>query len=197
MNSATPQRANRASSKNESEAFLRTLFAGTPPSLGLEALVGAPSPEALRTLLDSPAAPAPEELTSLHRKLLEGLALLWHGHWDAAHAIAQNHEGDRNFDLLHALVHRREGDFGNSAFWFRAAGKHPCYAGLETPPAGTWPGEDGGLREDLLPGGHWSHAAFIAEIKKRPPPAGDRAGQLRELQKLEFLAFARWILGAT
>ena len=30
--------------------------------------------------------------------------------WDRAHEIAQDHEGNADFDWLHALCHRIEGD---------------------------------------------------------------------------------------
>lgn len=41
---------------------------------------------------------------------------------DAAHKIAQQHEGDAIADTIHAIVHRREGDFSNSNYWWRRVG---------------------------------------------------------------------------
>lgn len=43
--------------------------------------------------------------------------------WDAAHDIAQAHEGEAAFDWLHALVHRIEGDEWNAGYWYRRAGR--------------------------------------------------------------------------
>lgn len=43
-------------------------------------------------------------------------------HWETAHEIAQNHEGECVFDAIHALCHRIEGDLGNAAYWDRRAG---------------------------------------------------------------------------
>ncbi|MCG6885021.1 MAG: hypothetical protein LJE62_14820 [Silicimonas sp.] len=43
-------------------------------------------------------------------------------HWEAAHQIAQAHEGVPLFDAIHALLHRIEGDHGNAAYWDRRAG---------------------------------------------------------------------------
>ena len=194
MAPASSQHANKEPSKSDSEPFLHNLFEGELAPLGLEPNPGALSAETVRTMLDTRTAAVPGELTPLRRNLLEGLLLLWHGHWDAAHSVAQDREGDPDFDLLHALAHRREGDFGNSAYWFGGAGKHPCYAWLENLPAEAWPGGENDLRRDLMPKGRWSYTAFIAEIKKAPRRDRDRDRQLRELQKLEFLAFARWIL---
>jgi len=50
---------------------------------------------------------------------------LWHaakGNWDAAHDIAQQYEGTKNFDRLHAYLHRVEGDEWNAGYWYRRAG---------------------------------------------------------------------------
>ena len=54
------------------------------------------------------------------------LLALWHaarGEWDAAHAIAQQQEGDPSHDWVHAHLHRVEGDLGNAGYWYRRAGK--------------------------------------------------------------------------
>ncbi len=41
------------------------------------------------------------------------------GDWETAHAIAQRHEGDDAADWLHAVLHKLEGDAGNSRYWYR------------------------------------------------------------------------------
>ena len=43
--------------------------------------------------------------------------------WQRAHEIAQAHEGQADFDWIHALVHRIEGDDANAAYWYRCAGR--------------------------------------------------------------------------
>jgi hypothetical protein len=53
---------------------------------------------------------------------------LFADHLDKAHAICQAHEGTPTFDFWHAILHRREGDFSNSKYWFRRAGNHPAMA---------------------------------------------------------------------
>lgn len=53
------------------------------------------------------------------------LQALWYdarGDWEAAHSIAQNREGDRPYDRLHAYLHRKEGDRFNANYWYRRAG---------------------------------------------------------------------------
>jgi LPS sulfotransferase NodH len=42
--------------------------------------------------------------------------------WDAAHDIAQSNEGHADFDRIHALLHRIEGDEWNARYWYRKIG---------------------------------------------------------------------------
>jgi hypothetical protein len=54
------------------------------------------------------------------------LAALWwagKGKWEAAHDIVQGHEGEADCDLIHAHLHRQEGDLGNARYWYRRAGR--------------------------------------------------------------------------
>jgi hypothetical protein len=49
---------------------------------------------------------------------------LWYdakGDWEAAHNVAQSQEGVREYDLLHAYLHRREGDDWNANYWYKRA----------------------------------------------------------------------------
>ncbi len=49
---------------------------------------------------------------------------LWYdakGNWDKAHDIAQSREGTRDYDRLHAYLHRKEGDQWNAGYWYRRA----------------------------------------------------------------------------
>ena len=57
--------------------------------------------------------------------LSQGLRALWQdakGSWEAAHETAQAGEGGEA-DWVHAYLHRKEGDTGNAAYWYRRAGK--------------------------------------------------------------------------
>ena len=53
------------------------------------------------------------------------LVALWHdanGDWNAAHEAAQAIE-DETGAWVHAYLHRKEGDAGNAAYWYRRAGR--------------------------------------------------------------------------
>lgn len=55
----------------------------------------------------------------------DALRALWHdarGNWDAAHTVAQDVHTDAG-SWVHAYLHRKEGDQGNAAYWYRRAGK--------------------------------------------------------------------------
>ena len=54
--------------------------------------------------------------------LIEKSGFAWNADSEAAHDIAQRHEGVPLFDAIHALLHRIEGDPGNAAYWDRRAG---------------------------------------------------------------------------
>ena len=65
--------------------------------------------------------------------LTDTLLALWHdgrGNWDAAHETAQN-IGDAEGSWIHAYLHRKEGDAGNAAYWYRRAGKPVAAGALE------------------------------------------------------------------
>ncbi len=46
----------------------------------------------------------------------------------ASHALSQQHEGEPLADYWHAVIHRREGDYGNSRYWFGRVGRIPLLA---------------------------------------------------------------------
>jgi hypothetical protein len=57
--------------------------------------------------------------------LLRALWLDGRGDWNGAHAAAQE-DRSREGAWIHAYLHRKEGDNGNAAYWYRQAGRAPC-----------------------------------------------------------------------
>ncbi|MCA9135722.1 MAG: hypothetical protein KDB00_03160 [Planctomycetales bacterium] len=54
------------------------------------------------------------------------------GFWLVAGDIHRSHSisqeiGSAEGSFLHGIMHRREGDFGNSKYWFRRVGSHPVF----------------------------------------------------------------------
>jgi hypothetical protein len=65
--------------------------------------------------------------------LSPALRALWleaRGDWDGAHDSAQADEGGA-WDWVHAYLHRKEGDSGNAAYWYRRARKPVCRTSLD------------------------------------------------------------------
>lgn len=52
--------------------------------------------------------------------------LLWNDDLHASHTISQGIETPTG-SVWHAIMHRREGDFSNSNYWWRRAGEHPAF----------------------------------------------------------------------
>jgi hypothetical protein len=207
-------------------ALLDALFSGDPPSLVLSPPASVPASAAagnrtpsgageVRKAVADLAARLPVRPATDRLRVLEGLALLWHDHWDAAHEIAQSREGDPDHDLLHAMLHRREGDFANAGYWFGGSGKHPCYSllarrlaslsslsNLSGPSSLAADGlKAAGLQED-----RWSARIFLAAVRARTEgarggrapvsPASPSEASLILIQAEEFRAFAAYLIGS-
>jgi hypothetical protein len=52
---------------------------------------------------------------------LKALDLARDGRWDEAHELVQS-RSDELACLIHAWLHRQEGDAGNAGYWYRRAG---------------------------------------------------------------------------
>ncbi|RXZ80071.1 hypothetical protein EBB07_20225 [Paenibacillaceae bacterium] len=75
--------------------------------------------------------------------------LLWNDNLDSSHTLSQDINNVTG-SYLHAIMHRMEGDYSNSKYWFRLAGDHPAMVKLHQD-AVTWLNEEGRL--DSLPAG--------------------------------------------
>lgn len=97
-------------------------------------------------LADHPSVPV-----ARHGHLLS-VALLWHDHLDASHTLSQD-LGDADGSYVHALMHRREGDYSNAKYWCHRAGGHAVHAALAQ---ATATGD-----AFLIPKGRWNPDAFV------------------------------------
>jgi hypothetical protein len=61
------------------------------------------------------------------------LMALWHdyhGNWDTAHEFVQD-DPSAKAAWVHAYLHRREGDTGNAAYWYKRAKRPVCTESLD------------------------------------------------------------------
>jgi len=58
--------------------------------------------------------------------LARAIELAVEGRWDEAHRIVQQYEADVTASWIHAVLHKIEGDFDNSRYWYRRAGRMEC-----------------------------------------------------------------------
>ena len=62
-------------------------------------------------------------MTSIQHDLLKAIDLALGDQWDAAHRLVQQYEEDATASWIHAVLHKIEGDAGNSRYWYHRAGK--------------------------------------------------------------------------
>jgi len=92
------------------------------PSRGAAATLGGLKPDALF----SPDEPVKDR--SMAACCLAGL-WLWHDCLDESHEVSQSIETSYG-SHWHAIMHRREGDFGNAKYWYRRVGAPTFFATL-------------------------------------------------------------------
>jgi hypothetical protein len=138
--------------------------------------------------------------------LTSGILLRW-DFLDESHEISQSMEGrgnPRTADYWHGIMHRREPDAGNAAYWFRRVGKHPAFDSLSKN-LDRWMQELGASEEELMLAGrkvlaNGSYDPFA--VIELSPLALRKPGQvedntLRRIQYLEIVNLLAWSMGTT
>jgi len=129
-------------------------------------------------------------------QLILALALLWHDHLEASHVLAQSVDtSDGAF--VHGIMHRREPDYGNAAYWFRRVGRHSAFPEIARRVAECLTAvKQDYLAARLAPQGEWDAFAFINACEQAGHcERSDRTPRLlREAQKIETEVLAQVIL---
>jgi hypothetical protein len=63
------------------------------------------------------------EAMANRQDLVRAVELAIAGDWAQAHGIVQQDEEDATSCWIHAVLHKIEGDAGNSRYWYRRAGQ--------------------------------------------------------------------------
>jgi len=115
------------------------------------------------------------------RLCVAGLWLLY-DHLEECHGIAQSIETPDG-SYWHAVMHRREGDFSNSKYWYRRVGEHKIFPELlkQSQPLVV---HDKQLQA-VNGGGTWNPFAFV-DLCEKASQRGTNIETCQELQQLEW-----------
>jgi len=105
-----------------------------------------------------------------------------------SHVIAQAIETPTG-SFWHAIMHRREGDFSNSQYWYRRAAGHPVLATLAAQAGAIVHGApaDNALLKIVIAG--WNPIAFVDFVESAHRQGNeDRRRMARDLQIMEWRA---------
>ncbi len=120
--------------------------------------------------------------------------LMWNDDIEAAHEIAQMHDNP-TYNFWHAIMHRREGDFPNSQYWWSKTGSHPAFPAIYdgvVPRMGketVKPALE--FTRELRTAGSWQPISFVSrcETQKRQKSVDE---WLRKVQVVEMRVLLQW-----
>ena len=139
----------------------------------------------------SPNEPMRGRLTAFHPhtadaelgRALHAALWLYHDFLTESHDISQDLTSPTG-SLLHAVMHRREPDAGNSKYWFRRVGEHPVYADI------------GAAAKELGYGnGTWDPMRFVDDCEAARGTGSEREELLKRVQAKEIELIAAWCAG--
>lgn len=141
--------------------------------------------ERLKTLSPGSVLNRPVVRTDEAQAVLSGL-WLWHDWLDESHTISQGiHSATGSY--WHAIMHRREGDFSNSKYWYAKCRRHPVMEAMPKKAADIVRSTSGGEKLSAVLAGGWNPDAFVDLAEEVHAITGDpRTEALIALQKAEW-----------
>lgn len=117
--------------------------------------------------------------------VLSGL-WLWHDWLDESHTISQAITTPTG-SFWHAIMHRREGDFSNSKYWYNRVGDHPIYQSIANSAAGILNPLPMDKQMIRLTHGGWNPSVLVDLVASASRNQDDpRTPVLINLQQLEW-----------
>jgi hypothetical protein len=140
-----------------------------------------PPNENVRSILKSATPAKLFPASSAPQAAMAGL-WLYFDFFDESHQLADATENANGY-FWHGVVHRREGDSGNAAYWFRKAGAHPVFSPLSAAAAQIL--RDFPTAEFRV--GSWDPYAFVMFCERaREQPESDQERAARSIQRAEW-----------
>jgi hypothetical protein len=96
-------------------AYEALVVRGSAPAQARELLDGVEAGQLVEGIVTSQA----------HASMMLAALWLWHDGLDECHRIVQD-KPDATGSFWHAIMHRREGDFSNSKYWYARCANHPA-----------------------------------------------------------------------
>lgn len=140
-------------------------------------------------------APPRQDLVDLVRQLVgqepvsghpELAAALWLyvDDLESSHAVSQGIDTPTG-SCLHAMMHRREGDFGNARHWYQKVGVHPAQSRISSAGGGAGSGTSLGPFDAL---------EFVGRVERAVGRGENGRSELVAIQRREWRTLFEWCL---
>ena len=121
---------------------------------------------------------------SAAKACLSGYYLLFNA-LDRSHSISQKLDTAEG-SFWHAIMHRREGDYWNSKYWFKQFSHHPIYNDLLAGAQLVISSEKSGKLKKILSSRSWDAGLYVDLVEECCAKDSSLAGKCQQIQALEW-----------
>ncbi len=126
-------------------------------------------------------------------RLVRAGALWLFGFLDEAHTLTQqDHTPEGAY--WHALVHRSDGDFNNSLYWFNRVGAHPLYTSLRVKVQQVLEGRSLEGWQTLVAGPQWNPGRFVDLCERASEGELGELAVLQQIAQVEYNLLMEFVL---